>query len=155
MPPATPAATTPLCDGCPRPGAPTENKRAPPDALALTGYERPAQSQEATDRPGPPLEPRLAEPTRACPAFAVGTGEPLEPMFTRTRDTKVPVRLGTATERSADALIRLIADTPRRGGTVTTDHARLTPATTAHTRTHTRTAHAAPRPSDPPTPSPG
>ena len=113
------------------PGRHFRDKQALLDALALAGYERLAQSQEAADRPDLALEPRLAELARAYLSFAIDNSELLELMFTRKHDTDVSVRLAAAIERSVGALTRLISDAQQRGEIVAGDPARLTLVTAA------------------------
>ncbi|MFD9006798.1 TetR/AcrR family transcriptional regulator [Streptomyces sp. NPDC059582] len=108
------------------PGRHFKDKQALLDALALTGYERLAQSLEAADDPALPLEPRLTALARAYLSFAVRNAALLELMYARKHDTDLSEQLTSAVDRSVGSFERLISDAQRRGEIVEGDSERIT-----------------------------
>ncbi|MFF5183611.1 TetR/AcrR family transcriptional regulator [Streptomyces sp. NPDC000345] len=111
------------------PGRHFKDKQSLLDALALSGFDRMAETLEAADDPALPLEPRLTALARAYLRFALDNAALLELMYARkhtpeTSDTAD--RMAAAMDRTVGALERLIADGQRRGEIVEGDPARLT-----------------------------
>ncbi len=113
------------------PGRHFKDKQALLDALALTGFERLAQTLEGADEPARPLERRLAALARAYLGFAVDNAALLELMFARKHDPDVSEQLAAAVDRSVGSFTRLIADAQRRGEIVAGDPERITLAAAA------------------------
>ncbi|MFF8944621.1 TetR/AcrR family transcriptional regulator [Streptomyces sp. NPDC014864] len=113
------------------PGRHFKDKQALLDALALTGFERLAQTLESADEPARPLERRLAALARAYLGFAVDNAALLELMFARKHDPEVSEQLAAAVDRSVGSFTRLIADAQRRGEIVAGDPERITLAAAA------------------------
>lgn len=113
------------------PGRHFKDKQALLDALALTGFERLAQTLESADEPTRPLERRLAALARAYLGFAVDNAALLELMFARKHDPDVSEQLAAAVDRSVGSFTRLIADAQRRGEIVAGDPERITLAAAA------------------------
>lgn len=108
------------------PGRHFKDKQALLDALALSGYERLAQSLEAADDPALPLEPRLTALARAYLGFAVGNAALLELMYARKHDTDLSEQLASAVDRSVGSFERLISGAQQRGEIVEGDSGHIT-----------------------------
>src|SRR3954471_23808284 len=90
------------------PGRHFKDKQALLDALALAGYERLAQTLEAADDPGLPLEPRLTALAKAYLGFAVENAALLELMFARKHDPEASAQVATGVDRSVGSFMRLV-----------------------------------------------
>ncbi|KUO10588.1 TetR/AcrR family transcriptional regulator [Streptomyces sp. DSM 15324] len=111
------------------PGRHFKDKQSLLDALALTGFDRMAETLEAADAPDLPLEPRLTTLARAYLGFALDNAALLELMYARKHAPTTPDvadRMAAAIDRTVGSLERLIADGQRRGEIVEGEPARLT-----------------------------
>lgn len=108
------------------PGRHFKDKQALLNALALSGYERLAQTLAATDDPALPVQPRLTALARTYLGFSIDNAELLELMYTRKHDPDAAEQLAVAVDRTVGSLERVIADAQQRGEIIEGDPAQLT-----------------------------
>ncbi|MFE6624123.1 TetR/AcrR family transcriptional regulator [Streptomyces sp. NPDC057740] len=97
------------------PGRHFKDKQALLNALALTGYERLAQTLDAAEDPALPLEPRLTALARAYLGFAIDNAALLELMYARKHEPDASEQMAAAVEATVGSLVRVLADAQRRG----------------------------------------
>ncbi|KAB1139807.1 TetR/AcrR family transcriptional regulator [Streptomyces luteolifulvus] len=108
------------------PGRHFKDKQALLDALALTGYDRLAQTLDAADDPALPLEARLTALARAYLRFAIDNAALLELMYARKHEPDTSEQMAAAVDRTVGSLHRLIADAQQRGEIVPGDPDQIT-----------------------------
>ncbi|MXM68517.1 TetR family transcriptional regulator [Streptomyces sp. HUCO-GS316] len=108
------------------PGRHFKDKQALLDALALTGYDRLAQTLDAADDPTLPLEARLTALARAYLRFAIDNAALLELMYARKHEPDTSEQMAAAVDRTVGSLHRLIADAQQRGEIVPGDPDQIT-----------------------------
>ncbi|RZB18754.1 TetR/AcrR family transcriptional regulator [Streptomyces sp. F001] len=113
------------------PGRHFKDKQALLNALALTGYDRLAQTLDTADDPALPLQPRLTALARAYLAFSVDNAALLELMYARKHEPDATERMAAAIDRTIGSLERVLADAQKRGEIVEGDPEHLTLVTGA------------------------
>ncbi|WP_371670500.1 TetR/AcrR family transcriptional regulator [Streptomyces sp. NBC_00289] len=108
------------------PGRHFKDKQALLNALALTGYERLAQTLDGADDPALPLQSRLTALARAYLGFAIDNAELLELMYTRKHDPDASDQMAAAVDRTVGSLERLFAEAQKRGEIVEGDPGEIT-----------------------------
>ncbi|MFD5573282.1 TetR/AcrR family transcriptional regulator [Streptomyces cadmiisoli] len=108
------------------PGRHFRDKQALLDALALTGFERMAQTVNGADDPELPFQERLTRVARAYLGFTIDNAALLELMYARKHDPDISDQLAAAVERNIAPFVRLIADGQRQGEIVGGDPEHIT-----------------------------
>ncbi|WP_210592485.1 TetR/AcrR family transcriptional regulator [Streptomyces sp. GESEQ-35] len=108
------------------PGRHFKDKRALLNALALTGYDRLAQTLDAADDPALPLQPRLNELARAYLRFSIDNAALLELMYARKHEPDAAEQMAAGIDSTIGSLDRVLADAQKRGEIIEGDPEHLT-----------------------------